>query len=73
MVNGINIWLSKKHIQKYCNMFCFRMNTRTLDEHERISVLLTETENSRIMYKEVIAETQLWEKRESVKKIDQPI
>lgn len=55
MVNGIHIWLSKKHMQKYTDLFCFRMNTRALNEYERIAALLTRTDNSRIMWKEVVA------------------
>jgi hypothetical protein len=55
MVSGIHHWLSHKHIQKYTNMFCFRWNTRGFDEHSRIDIFLSDTINSRIMYKEVIA------------------
>ncbi len=51
MVSGIFIHLSKQHIERYANMFCFRMNTRKLDEFERINVLLNNVENTRIMYK----------------------
>jgi hypothetical protein len=49
MVNGINIWISVKHIQRYCDMFCFRMNTRELDKYERIATLLAGADNSRII------------------------
>ena len=55
MINGVHIWVSKFHIQSYCDMFCFRMNTRTLDEYERINVLLSNINNSRVMWKQVIA------------------
>lgn len=55
MVNGIHFWISKAHIQSYCNMFCFRMNTRTLDEYQRINVLLDNTDNTRVMWKQIIA------------------
>jgi transposase-like protein len=43
MINCIHIFLSAKHLQKYANMFCFRMNTRDMDEYSRISVLLSDT------------------------------
>ena len=55
MINGVHIFLSAKHIQKYANMFCFRMNTRCLDEYERISALLSDTANTRLQYKQAIA------------------
>lgn len=55
MVNGIHHFLSKFHIQKYANMFCFRWNTRKMDEHSRIDLLMSNIGNTRIMYKEVIA------------------
>ncbi|MDR2428851.1 MAG: IS1595 family transposase [Candidatus Margulisbacteria bacterium] len=54
MVNGIHVFLSHKHLQDYTNMFCFRMNTRKLDEYERMDVLLEGVDNTRLMYLQAI-------------------
>ena len=50
MIHGVHIFLSHKHLEYYNNMFCFRINTRDLDELDRISLLLTQTENTRLDY-----------------------
>ncbi len=55
MINGIHIFLSAKHLQKYANMFCFRMNTRDMDEYTRISALLSDIDNTRLLYKQAIS------------------
>ena len=54
MINGIHMFLSKKHLQRYADLFSFRMNTKKFDDYERIAILLSGIENTRITYKEVI-------------------
>jgi transposase-like protein len=54
MIYGTHSWLSHKHLQDYLNMFCFRMNTREFDEHERIGVLLSNVDNTRVRYLQAI-------------------
>lgn len=54
MINGVHMFLSKKHLQSYADLFSFRMNTKKFDDYERIAILLSEIENSRITYKEII-------------------
>lgn len=53
MINGIHMFLSKKHLQRYADLFSFRMNTKKFDEVERIAILLSSSENTRITYKEI--------------------
>ncbi|GBR72550.1 putative transposase [Candidatus Termititenax aidoneus] len=50
MINGVYIFLSHKHFQDYTSMFCFRINTRKLDEYERLDVLLGGVVDTRLMY-----------------------
>jgi hypothetical protein len=53
MINGVHVFVTEGHIQKYADMFCFRRNTMNLGEYDRISVLLAGMNGTRIMYNEV--------------------
>lgn len=43
-INGVYHWVSEKHIQKYCNEFSFRYNTRELGEFARFNVFFNKIE-----------------------------
>lgn len=45
---------SKKHLQKYISMFCFRWNTRDISATERINLFFADTTGKRLQYKELI-------------------
>jgi len=53
-INGIYHSASKKHIQKYADMFCFRWNTRGYSIQERINEFFSLTSGKRLQYKELI-------------------
>ncbi len=52
---GIYHSVSPKHLEKYCNEFDFRYNSRTMSEHERFDKSLSQC-NGRIKYHELIAD-----------------
>lgn len=43
-INGVYHWVSDKHIQKYCNEFSFRYNTREMKEFERFDFFFNKVE-----------------------------
>jgi hypothetical protein len=52
-IKGIYHWCSKKHIQMYANMFCFRWNTRDFSLQDRIT-FFENISGKRIQYEELI-------------------
>lgn len=53
-IRGVYHFTSKKHLQKYINMFCFRWNTRNLDTMDRINLFFADIIGKRLQYKELI-------------------
>ncbi|HEY5325949.1 MAG TPA: IS1595 family transposase [Mucilaginibacter sp.] len=51
---GIYHNVSPKHLNKYCDEFAFRYNTRTISDNEKFSLSLLKAEN-RLTYKALIA------------------
>jgi len=54
-LNGIYLSISKKHLQRYCEEFEFRYNTRNLNGVERFNLLLVNADN-RLKYRDLIRE-----------------
>ncbi len=52
---GIYNWVSRKHLQNYCEEFVFRYNTRTLNNNEKFSAALLNYALVRLPYKQLIA------------------
>lgn len=51
---GIYHHTSEKHLGRYVNEFTFRFNNRKVTDGSRFDVLLANTNNKRITYKELI-------------------
>lgn len=54
-IYGIYHHASAKHMQRYCDEFTYRYNTRLQGEGERFNNVLYRTVNKRLKYKELIA------------------
>lgn len=54
-INGIYNFISRKHMQKYFDEFCFRYNTRKVSNDERICELIANCRGTRITYKQLVA------------------
>ena len=53
-INAIYHFASKKHIQKYADMFSFRWNTRDYSSQDRINEFLEMISGKRLQYKDLI-------------------
>jgi len=56
-INGIYHHVSPKHLQRYCDEYGYRYNTRGLSDFERFNDWLTFTTNKRLTYKNLISKT----------------
>lgn len=54
-INGIYNFISRKHMQKYFDEFCFRYNTRKVSNDERICELIANCRGTRLTYKQLVA------------------
>lgn len=54
-INGIYIWASKKHIDKYLLEFSYRYNKRHLDDFARFGNFFQNCERKNLSYKQLIA------------------
>lgn len=54
-INGIYIWTSKKHINKYLLEFSYRYNKRYLDDFGKFGNFFQNCERKNLSYKELIA------------------
>ncbi|SMB92179.1 conserved hypothetical protein [Hymenobacter roseosalivarius DSM 11622] len=55
---GVYHHTSGKHLHLYVNEFTFRFNNRKLSEGSRFDVLLANTNNKHLTYKELIKESK---------------
>jgi len=53
-IYGIYHQVSPKHLNKYCDEFAFRYNTRDISDNEKFSISLLKAEN-RLTHKALIA------------------
>lgn len=51
---GIYYNISRKHLQCYVNEFIFRYNTKDHTEYDRFNLLLCNTKDRRLIYKDLI-------------------
>lgn len=51
---GIYHYTSRKHLQRYCDEFAFRYNTRQLDERARFDLSVSQADGKRLKYKTLI-------------------
>jgi transposase-like protein len=51
MIIGIYHWVSKRHLQRYCDEFCFRYNNRKLADAEKFIIALRKCRNTNLLYK----------------------
>ncbi len=55
-LNGIYHNVSRKHLQRYCDEFEFRYNTRKVGDGARLRLAVQGAEGKRLMYREPVAE-----------------
>lgn len=53
-INGVYHWVSHKHIQKYCNEFSYKYDTREMENNERFVEFLSNLSNTKLTYKNLI-------------------
>lgn len=53
-IYGIYHYVSPAHLDKYCNEFAYRYNTRILNDFDRFRLSLTKVSKSRLTYKRLI-------------------
>lgn len=56
-VIGIYHFLSREHLQRYCNEFSFRYNTRKIRDDERFDKSLSNADGQRLKYNDLIKHT----------------
>jgi transposase-like protein len=54
MVVGVYHYISKKHLQQYCDEFTFRWNRRSMTDIEKFVTTVTKCEGKRLKYKELV-------------------
>lgn len=54
-INGTYHWVSHKHIQRYCNEFGYKYDTRCLQNNERFIDFLEKINNTKVKYKDLIS------------------
>ena len=54
-INGIYHHVSPKHLQRYCNEYQYRYNTRELNDFERFHDWLNLVNNKKLTYRKLIA------------------
>ena len=52
-VLGIRVFVTRGHFKRYADMFSFRMDTRELTEYERLDLLMTQVNGTRIKFDEI--------------------
>lgn len=52
---GTHHYMSKKHLQAYCDEISFRYNTRKLSEHDRFETIMKLVHRNQITYKDIAA------------------
>ena len=55
MVMGIYHYISKKHMQRYCDEFTYRWNKRKLTDIEKFSEAMGKCDNTRLQYKTLVS------------------
>jgi len=53
MILGIHVFVTRGHFKRYADMFSFRMDTRDLSEYDRLSLLMTQVNGTRIKFDEI--------------------
>ena len=53
MILGIHVFVTRGHFKRYADMFSFRMDTRELTEYERLDLLMTQVNGTRIKFDEI--------------------
>jgi transposase-like protein len=57
-INGINHHVSAKHLQRYCDEYAYRWNTRNMSDGERFENWFSTINDKRLTYKTLIQKTQ---------------
>lgn len=53
-INGVYHWVSEKHMQKYCNEFSYRYNTKDVADCERFNNFLLRIESQTLKYNNLV-------------------
>lgn len=56
---GIYHFISPKHLQRYCDEFGYRYNTRKISDSDRFIISLNKCDNKRLKYKDLIAKNNV--------------
>ena len=52
---GIYHHVSPKHLDRYCDEFVFRYNTKDASQQQRLDIAIAQSEGKRLKYKQLIA------------------